>query len=56
MLSSAKAQNRLNDASDTIDKRTNGSKRRAEAIIEKPKNVLRLIENALITEIGRAHV
>lgn len=56
MLSSAKAQNRLNDASATIDKRTNGSKRRAEAIIEKPKNVIRLIENALITGITADYV
>jgi len=47
MLSSANAQNRLNDATDSIDKRTNGAKRRAEAIIEKPKNVLQLIQNAL---------
>jgi len=47
MLSSPNAQNRLNDATDSIDKRTNGAKRRAEAIIEKPKNVLQLIQNAL---------
>jgi len=56
MLSSAKAQNRLNDATDMIDKRTNGSKRRAEAMVEKPKNVLRLIQNALNTGITADYV
>jgi len=51
MLSSAKTQNRLNDASAAIDKRTNGSKRRSEAIMEKPQNALRLLDNALNTGI-----
>jgi len=46
MLSSAKTQDRLNDASAAIDKRTNGSKRRSEAIMEKPQNALRLLDNA----------
>jgi len=56
MLSSAKTQNRLNDASNAIDKRTNGSKRRSEAIMEKPINVLRLLDNALNTGITADYV
>ena len=56
MLSSAKPQNRYNDISDKVDKRTNGAKRRAEAIIVKPKNVIRLIENALNTGITADYV
>lgn len=51
MLSSANAENRYNEASDHIDKRTHGGKRRAEAIISKTENVLRLIQNALDTGI-----
>lgn len=56
MLSSAKDKNRLNNAPETIDKRTNGAKRRAEAVIEKPKNVLRLIQNALDIGIAADYV
>jgi len=56
MLSSAKTQNRLNDASAAIDKRTNGSKRSSEAIMEKPQNALRLLDNALNTGITADYV
>lgn len=56
MLSSAKNKNRLNAATETIDKRTNGAKRRKEAVVEKPKNVLRLIQNALDTGIVADYV
>ncbi len=56
MLSSANEQNRFNEAKDTIDKRTNGAKRRAEAVLSKPENVLRLIKNALHTGIAADYV
>ena len=47
MLSSPNKSNRLVDASDTIDKRTNGYKRRKEAVDKKPEVAIRLIQNAL---------
>jgi len=56
MLSSANPQTRLNDANSTIDKRTNGAKRRTEAMLSKPQNVLRLIQNALNTGITADYV
>ena len=56
MLSSAKAENRYNETSDHIDKRTHGAKRRAEAIISKTDNVLRLIQNALDTGLTADYV
>ena len=47
MLSSAKETNRYNEASDSIDKRSQGFKRRIEAMMPKPDVVLKLIKNAL---------
>ena len=47
MLSSAKEKNRYNEASDSIDKRSQGFKRRIEAMMPKPDVVLKLIKNAL---------
>lgn len=56
MLSSANQQTRLNEANAAIDKRTNGAKRRAEAVLSKPQNVLRLIQNALNAGITADYV
>ncbi len=56
MLSSAKAENRYNEVNYHIDKRTHGARRRAEAIISKTDNVLRLIQNALDTGITADYV
>lgn len=56
MLSSANKENRYNDVSDHIDKRTHGAKRRAEAIISKTENVLRLVQNALDTGLTADYV
>ena len=47
MLSSPNKSNHLVDASDTIDKRTNGYKRRKEGIDKKTEVAIRLIQNAL---------
>ncbi|MGL5330658.1 MAG: IS4 family transposase [Peptostreptococcaceae bacterium] len=47
MLSSPNESNRLVNASATIDKRTNGYKRRKEAIEKKPEVAIMLIQNAL---------
>ena len=47
MLSSANQSNRLVEASSTLDKRTNGYKRRKEAIQKKPEVAITLIQNAL---------
>ncbi len=47
MLSSSNQSNRLVDASPMLDKRTNGYKRRKEAIQKKPEVAITLIQNAL---------
>jgi len=47
MLSSAKAKNRLCEMHENLDKRTNGYKRRAEALQRKPDAVIQMLQNAL---------
>ena len=47
MLSSTNESNRLVDTYSTIDKRTNGYKRRKEAVQKKPEVAITLIQNAL---------
>lgn len=47
MLSSANKNNRYNEVSVSIDKRSHGFKRRLEAIMQKPDVVIKLIKNAL---------
>lgn len=47
MLSSGKEANRYQETSDKIDKRTNGFKRRKEAISKKSEVVVQLVRNAL---------
>lgn len=47
LLSSRKAENRLQEIRSDIDKRTNGYKRRKEALQSKPDAVSSLIQNAL---------
>lgn len=56
MLSSANESNRLVDISSTIDKRTNGHKRRKEAIQKKPDVAIALIQNALNAGISAEYV
>jgi hypothetical protein len=47
MLSSANKKNRLHEVSDSVDKRTNGYKRRKEAVQKKTTVAISLIQNAL---------
>lgn len=47
MLSSRNKRNRYREHSDKIDKRTNGFKRRKEAVLPKPEVAMQLIRNAL---------
>jgi hypothetical protein len=56
MLSSANESNRLVATCSTIDKRTNGYKRRKEAVQKKPEVALTLIQNALKTGIFAEYV
>jgi hypothetical protein len=56
MLSSAKETNRYNEATDSIDKRSHGFKRRLEAMMQKPDVVLKLVKNALHTGITADYV
>lgn len=56
MLSSAKAKNRYNESSASIDKRSHGFKRRIEAMSKKPDVVLNLIKNALNVGITADYV
>lgn len=50
LLSSAKEKNRLCPENQTLDKRTNGSKLRKEAVLKSPDAMLKLIKRAV--EIG----
>jgi hypothetical protein len=56
MLSSAKETNRYNGITASVDKRTHGFKRRLEAVMQKPDNVLKLIKNALSVGITADYV
>lgn len=47
MLSSSNGANRYQEIDEAIDKRTNGYKRRAEALLRKPEAAIRLIRDAL---------
>ena len=56
MLSSSSESNCLVKTSTTIDKRTNGYKRRKEAILKKPDIAIKLIQNALSYGISAQYV
>lgn len=56
LLSSAKEDNRYQDINDDIDKRTNGYKRRTEALLKKPEAAIRLIREALAHGINADYV
>jgi hypothetical protein len=56
MLSSPNESNRYNEASASIDKRSHGFKRRLEAMMQKPDNVIKLIKNALNSGITADYV
>ena len=56
MLSSANDKNRYQDINTTIDKRTNGYKRRAESLLKKPEAALQLIQEALAHGIKADYV
>ena len=47
MLSSANEANRYKEIDEAIDKRTNGYKRRSDALLRKPEAAIRLIRDAL---------
>ena len=46
MLASANHEKRLNEVNETIDKRTNGGRRRKEAVLHKPDAAISLIREA----------
>lgn len=56
MLSSANDSNRLENASDKIDKRTHGFKRRMEAVESKPKCVSEMIDRVLAAGLSADYV
>lgn len=56
MMASADAGKRLASASDSIDKRTNGYKRRQDAILHKPQAAIKLIHDALAAGIRANYV
>ena len=56
MLSSASKSNRYNEASDTIDRRTNGYKFRKESMMHKTDAAIQLISNALAAGIKADYV
>lgn len=56
LLSSEKADNRLQDANDKIDKRTVGYRRRREAVRKAPDVLLELIRQALEVGVEATHV
>ena len=56
MLSSASKSNRYNEASDTIDRRTNGYKFRKESMMRKTDAAIQLISNALAAGIKADYV
>ena len=56
MLSSASKSNRYNEASDTIDRRTNGYKFRKESMMHKTDAAIQLISNALTAGIKADYV
>ena len=56
MLASANREKRLNEANETIDKRTNGSQRRKEAVMHKPDAAISLIHETLNAGITAQYV
>ncbi len=56
MLSSTNEDNRYQNINDSIDKRTNGFKRRNEALLKKPEAAIRLIKEALAHGIDADYV
>jgi Transposase DDE domain. len=56
MLASANREKRLNEADETLDKRTNGSQRRKEAVMHKPDAAISLIREALNAGITAQYV
>lgn len=56
LLSSSKEKNRYQEINDDIDKRTNGYKRRTEALLKKPEAAIRLIREALAHGIDAKYV
>ncbi|MBR3109168.1 MAG: transposase, partial [Clostridia bacterium] len=56
MLASANQEKRLNEANETIDKRTNGGRRRKEAVLHKPDAAISLIREALNAGITAQYV
>lgn len=56
MLSSASKSNRYKEASDTVDRRTNGYKYRKESMMHKTDAAIRLISNALAAGIKADYV
>jgi hypothetical protein len=56
MLASANQEKRLNEANETIDKRSNGGRRRKEAVLHKPDAAISLIREALNAGITAQYV
>ena len=56
MLASANQEKRLNEAKETIDKRSNGGRRRKEAVLHKPDAAISLIREALNAGITAQYV
>ena len=56
MMASAKAEKRLNEIKENIDKRSNGYKARRDAILPKPEAAVKLIRNALAAGIRASYV
>lgn len=56
MLSSQNDSNRINDINSKIDKRTNGYKRRKDALSKKPEVALKLIQQAVSAGISADYV
>lgn len=56
ILSSANEDNRMQDVSTKIDKRTNGYKRRKEAVLKKTEAAVLMVKNALATGIQADYV
>lgn len=56
MLASVNREKRLNEATETIDKRTNGGQRRKEAVMHKPDAAISLIREALNAGITAQYV
>lgn len=56
MMASADAKKRLAEANSSIDKRSNGSKNRKDAVLKKPDAAIKMIHNALKAGIKASYV